>query len=43
MSRSQAEEIMSALLKKAKEEAQREGTIDLPTNFGDIILEKRVY
>jgi uncharacterized protein with GYD domain len=40
MSRLQAEEIISGLLKQAKEEAQKDGTIDLPPNLGDILLQK---
>jgi hypothetical protein len=37
---SQAKDTVRGLLKLAKEESQKEGTSNLPHNFGDILLEK---
>ena len=42
MSPSQAKSTFHGLLKKAKEEAKSEGTLSLPLNLGDILLEKDV-
>ncbi|MFH1615151.1 MAG: hypothetical protein ABIG61_08730 [Planctomycetota bacterium] len=36
----EAKRTVHRLLKEAKEEAKREGTLDLPQNIGDIFLEK---
>lgn len=37
---SEAKSAFRAMLKEAKEEAIKEGTLNLPPNFGDILLEK---
>ncbi|MDD5435320.1 MAG: hypothetical protein PH343_07825 [Nitrospira sp.] len=41
MSLSQAKSTFRDMLKLAKEEAQAEGTLNLPQNLGDILLEKK--
>ncbi len=38
LSPSEARKITRTLIQQAKEEAQREGTADLPQNFGDELL-----
>jgi hypothetical protein len=40
MSLPQAVYFFNTLLQQAKREAQKEGTLDLPLNFGDILLKK---
>lgn len=40
MSSSQAQSTFRDMLKQAKEESMKEGTSNLPQNFGDILLEK---
>jgi len=40
MSLPQAVYFFNTLLEQAKREAQKEGTLDLPLNFGDILLKK---
>ncbi len=40
MSSSQAKGTFHDMLKQAKEESLKEGTLNLPQNFGDILLEK---
>lgn len=40
MAPSQAKSTFNGLLKKVKEEARSEGTLSLPLNLGDILLEK---
>ena len=40
MSSSQAKSTFRTLLEKAKKESLEEGTLDLPQNFGDILLEE---
>lgn len=42
MSPSQAKKQARCMLKEAKEESENEGTINLPQNFGDILLEKEL-
>jgi hypothetical protein len=40
MTPTQAKSSFRDILKQAKEEAEKEGTLNLPQNFGDILLEK---
>jgi len=40
LSPSEARKITRTLIQQAKEEAQREGTADLPQNFGDVLLSR---